>query len=260
MPRGVSLYDEARLQGRLWTPDLARPVFWYDASDLSTIETVSGGVSVWRDKGPNRIHLAQTDSARRPTLTITEGMQSVVYDGSNDQMQGTSIAAMFSQPQTYLYLVSSTSFATAYNTFFDSWTSSLRGVAHFIKSNGRSAAYIGDQSYDGTGAATYAVNQVFLYACTHGSGIFTSWKNGVVDRSGTNTPSQSSLAGNPFYLGAGPVFNRWTPWTIREAICVASSVNYDRQRLEGAMLWKRGLQALLPASHPFANRPPLIGD
>lgn len=260
MPRGVSRFDEARLQGRLWTPDLARPVFWYDASDLSTIETVSGGVSAWRDKGPNGIHLSQTDSARRPTLTITEGMQSVVYDGSNDQMQGTSIAAMFNQPQTYLYLVSSTNFVSrSYNTFFDSWTPSA-GVSHFIKSNGRSAAYIGNANYDGTGVATYAVNEVFLYACTHGPGIFSSWKNGVVDRSGTNTPSQSNLAGSPFYLGAGPLFSRWTPWTIREAICVASSANYDRQRLEGAMLWKRGLQNLLSASHPFVNRPPLIGD
>lgn len=260
MPRGINQYDEAFLQGRLWQPNVLNPVFWYDASDLSTIQTVSNGVSVWRDKSPNQIHLAQSDSARRPTLTITENLPSVVYDGSNDQMQGTSITAMFNQPQTYLYLVSSTRFSTDYNTFFDSWTSTLGGVAHFIKSNNRSAAYIGNANYDGTGAATYAVNEVFLYACTHGSGIFTSWKNGVVDRSGTNTPTQSNLAGNPFYLGAGPLFNRWTPWTIREAICVASLANYDRQRLEGAMLWKRGLQTLLPASHPFANRPPLIGE
>jgi hypothetical protein len=32
----------------------------------------------------------------------------------------------------------------------------------------------------------------------------------------------------------------------------------DRQRLEGYLAWKWGLQANLPAGHPFRNNPPTV--
>jgi hypothetical protein len=68
MPRGVSPLDEARLQGRLWSPNGLRLGAWYDASDLSTITTVSGGVSDWRDKSGNGRNLTAT-ATQRPTYT-----------------------------------------------------------------------------------------------------------------------------------------------------------------------------------------------
>jgi hypothetical protein len=33
----------------------------------------------------------------------------------------------------------------------------------------------------------------------------------------------------------------------------------DRQKLEGYMLWDRGLESLLPADHPYKNAAPTIG-
>ena len=68
MPRGVDGVDEARLQGRLWTPTLLRPALWLDAADLSTISTATG-VSEWRDKGPNGRNVAQGTGGTQPTLT-----------------------------------------------------------------------------------------------------------------------------------------------------------------------------------------------
>jgi hypothetical protein len=34
----------------------------------------------------------------------------------------------------------------------------------------------------------------------------------------------------------------------------------DRRTIEGYLAWKWGLDANLPADHPYRNRPPLIGD
>jgi hypothetical protein len=34
----------------------------------------------------------------------------------------------------------------------------------------------------------------------------------------------------------------------------------EEQQLAGYILWRWGLTGLLPAAHPFRNRPPLIGD
>lgn len=253
-------YREAIFQGRLLSLKSLNPLFWYDASDLSTITTVSGAVSAWKDKSGNGFNLSQSDSARRPTLTISEGLTAIIYDGTpNDQLDGTTSSAFYSKPQTYLYLASLSAYPFKYNTFFDSWTPS-QGVGHFVRSNGKSAAYIGNQNYDGTGSATYSLNEVFLFACTHGSNGIQSWKNGVLDGSIETEPVFNATAPSTFYLGAGPLFGRWSPWKFREIVCIPSNRAYDRQRAEGLMLWKRGLQQLLPASHPFANRPPLIGD
>jgi hypothetical protein len=68
MPRGVSPVDEARLQGRLWSPALLRTALWLDAADLSTISTATG-VSQLRDKSGNGRNFTQGTGGTQPTLT-----------------------------------------------------------------------------------------------------------------------------------------------------------------------------------------------
>lgn len=261
MPRFSSIYERAKHQRRLYNLQNLNPLFWYCPYDISTITITSGAVSGLRDKSKNGFNLSQSDSARRPTVTSAEGFSALLYDSTpNDMLGGTTSSAFFAKPQTYLYLASLSAYTTAYNTLFDSWISGYNGVAHFIKSNGKSAAYVGTVNYDGNGAATYSLNEVFLFACTHGSNGIQSWKNGVLDGSIVSEPTITVTAPSTFFFGAGPVFNRYTPWTMREAICIPSNSTRQRQIAEGAILWRVGLQKLLSASHPFRNRPPLIGD
>src|SRR6476659_830650 len=73
MPRGTSLYDQARLAGRLWTPAIHRGgalAFWLDAADLSTIVTGTG-VSQWTDKGGCGRHATQATGSAQPTYSPT---------------------------------------------------------------------------------------------------------------------------------------------------------------------------------------------
>ncbi|MFN8996607.1 MAG: hypothetical protein ACK5X3_23505, partial [Pseudomonadota bacterium] len=65
MPRGVSRYDEAQLQGRLWTPDLVRPALWLDWADVSTI-SLATVISEGRAKSGNARHFTQSVSASQP--------------------------------------------------------------------------------------------------------------------------------------------------------------------------------------------------
>uniref|UniRef100_UPI003BA6F553 hypothetical protein n=1 Tax=Roseateles sp. TaxID=1971397 RepID=UPI003BA6F553 len=67
MPRGVSLVDEARLQGRLWTPAQVLPSLWLDGADLSTLSMSGSSVTQWRDKSGNARHA--TTTVRNPGIT-----------------------------------------------------------------------------------------------------------------------------------------------------------------------------------------------
>jgi len=88
MPRGVSIYDEARLQGRLWTPALERPAFWLDVADISTM-TIATGVSHWRDKSGNGANATQAAAARQPAYSPVafSGLPGITTDGVDDGLE-----------------------------------------------------------------------------------------------------------------------------------------------------------------------------
>lgn len=267
--RNCCQYREALFQGRLWNPSIVRPLLWLDGSDLSTITFTGSGVSEWRDKSGFRQHFSQSTDSQRPTITKAEGLPALLFDGSNDNLTALSTAQTYAYPFTALFLASASSFSNAYNTLFDSYQDSSGtnpGHAYFIESNGKSAFYgvstTGQQNYDGTGAITYSTGTPFLFACSVGNSLIKSWGNGVVDAapSSLSFTNTTTPVGSSIYVGAGVRFSRYTPWTLREVLFISGVSARGRQIAEGAMLWKRGLQRLLPASHPFKNRPPLIGD
>jgi hypothetical protein len=65
--------------------------------------------------------------------------------------------------------------------------------------------------------------------------------------------TQSGLIGSNAFGVATPLYNG----NISEIIFTKPSIDgFVRQQTEGYLAWKWGLQANLPASHPFKNAPP----
>jgi hypothetical protein len=277
MPRGVSLVDEARLQGRLWTPALERPELWLDTFDLSAIVGVSGAVSQLTDKSGNGRHFTQGVAADRPTFDSVLQPQSVLWDGSNDALQRGVEAWAYDYPVSFFVSLRANAWTNAYNGafgFYSSGTASTAGWSYLFKSNGKSAVYTNDtagtqRNYDGTGALTFSTGTTNILCGTVGNGFINTWGNGAVDGavSGAWTMRTNLGTGN-YYVGSDSRFNRYTNWRIREAIIFTgvTLTNAFRQRMEGYMAWRAAsfgdLTALakLPAAHPFKNRPPLIGN
>ena len=271
MARGIGSqwrYDEARLQNRLWTPAELSPLLWLDAADLSSISVSGSGVSQWRDKSGYELHFGQSTDGQRPALVTADGLPAILFDGSNDNLTANATAQIYAYPLTVLILASASSLASStYNTLFDSYqdnNGTIPGHAQFIKSNGKSAVYMvsttGQPNYDGTGALTYTANTPILFATSIADSLIRTFGNGVADGAPSlSFTGRTTPVGGAIYVGAGVRFNRYTPWTMREVLMISTIGTAARQQCEGYMLWKRGLQNLLPASHPFANRPPLIG-
>lgn len=268
MPRGVNRLDEAMLQRMLWTPAIVRPSLWLDAADISTI-TIATGVSEWRDKSGNGRHFAQGVAANQPGLAreALNGRSVVRYDGSNDALSRTAEAWMYGYPLTIVSVFFARAWTNAYNGLFGFYTDSggaTAGYGFFIKDNSRSALYTvgtaGQPNYDGIGAVTYSLNAAQMSVADLANSALASWGNGASDGSNTSafTLRTAPAASTTVTIGSDARFSRFTNWDIAETLILPRLSTADRQKLEGYLAWKWGIT--LTASHPYANRPPLIGD
>lgn len=271
MPRGVSLWDEARLQGRLWTPDVLLPALWLDADDQSTI-TIATGVSEWRDKSGNGRHFTQTTTANQPALSTNtfNGRNCVRFDGSNDVLTRVPESWAYQYPIAHFCVFRAVSLVPAYSALADFYTGNTGTVAGWtslIKNNNLSAFYVGhttgQASYDGTGALSYMTNTPYIWSSNVGNGFISSWGNGRVDGSFVFTwTGRTNLGVSLVSIGASALFSRYTNWDIAEQIVlnnssVSAQSAHVRQAVEGYLAWKWGIP--LVATHPYVNRPPLIG-
>jgi hypothetical protein len=246
MPRGINIYDEAQLQGRLWSPNVLRLGAWYDAADLSTITTVSGGVSDWRDKSGNGRNLTAVASFPRPIYT-ENGFNN--RPALNYGTGGTTLNSGMVWT------------GTAFNpvrTF---------GVAHWEGAN-PFTNYSALMSYPYAGN-----NDLILVEAPNGwfgaRPIFLNGNDPIATPLPTiSTPflwvdNMNPNAGRTsLWIGSdrGGGGRAWRGKIGEVVITLFEPTLRERRTIEGYLAWKWGLNANLPATHPYRNRPPLIED
>jgi hypothetical protein len=273
MPRGVGLnwvYDEARLQGRLWTPSLLPPSLlslWLDADDPSTI-TIATGVSEWRDKSRNGNNAIQATGSFQPSYSATAfpgNLPGVLFDGIDDIMD-VSTTAMRNTTHGVYWAFSRTSITglgDAYRPMIGILTSSGdRGALHYVKTNNLGASYPyfvpSSQFYDNLGPV-YENGTGYVMAFQNNTTGWGVWRNGTLEGT-TNGPGIPNNVDRGYSLGGQYSFARRIHGVLAEMIMLESTNTTVRVLIEGYLAWKRGLQSRLILTHPFVNRPPLIGD
>jgi hypothetical protein len=253
MPRGLSEYDSARGQGRLWTPAVLRPDAWFDASDFSTI-TVATGVSEWRDKSGNGLNLSPTSTA--PTLKIESqnGLNSIAYASTP------TVTAAFSK--TYTEQSNIAVFKSALSGANRRLWSNLNGSSSEItyipmrtSFTGASEVYL-QSEFGSTGRAGYRFKPDIwniFYSSISSTQILTAGNGSSV------TSYSLTWSGATVTRFGHPPYDTWGGGELGEVLVYPfAASDAQRQVIEGYMAWKWAIP--LAADHPFANRPPLIGD
>ena len=249
MPRGVGLnwiYDEARLQGRLWTPDLLRPSVWFDAADLSTLTLVNGDASEWRDKSGYGRRVSQPTPARR--LTYVEfglnGRPTLDWGAAinNKGLQNLSLSNF--NPTRY-FIVAHYEGPNPFNEYAGLVSHTFNASTDIIITNNAgntywSGTYFHNGNPTATATALPTISSPFVLASNFAH----------------NTNRTALFIGNDRFLT-----NLTRGW--RGKISEVFAIDYvpsvaERNRAEGYLAWKWGIR--LDASHPFVNRPPLIGN
>jgi hypothetical protein len=278
MPRGINIYDEARLQGRLWTPTLARPPFWYDASDLSTISTATG-ISELRDKSGINRHLTQAVAADQP-LFVQNGLNnlSTIRNGTADVLNRATVPIFKNVGQGWIFVVlkyptvaDSTLFFPA--LFFGTGLGQTRVSLSAFPSNGTNTLSLGGRRLDtdlfqavSTSTTRASIQGRFIIETAHfnwASAQVNHWTNGTQDlaaaafqtagtTSNTDANAISILSG-----GAAPTPNGLE---IGEVLVFENDLPVNRIVIEGYLAWKWGLQDSLVSGTRYRVRPPLIGE
>jgi hypothetical protein len=249
-----------------WTPaNLTSTACWLDAADTNTITLNVTTVSQWNDKSGNARHATQANGANQPTY-ISSGMNSlglIDWDGSDDSMT-------ISGGTTPLHTLLS-----ADNTYSMAWavkpdTISNQAVLLYvpegswkflveIKSDG--GVYWGDtpsnyRTY--SGGSFFVVNTgTFFTLIKTGSGNGTAHVGGTLNTSFTNNGGlgDTPALGAAFILGQYPgIF-----YNGKMAEIIISNYSWDtseRQKVEGYLAHKWGLQANLPNDHPYKSSAP----
>jgi len=251
-----------------WTPaQLPGLALWLDAADASTITLNGSTVSQWNDKSGNGRNASQATAANQPTYSATglNGKGTLSFDGTNDSMTilggsiplHTALSGNNNHSATMLIFPERTSNLPV---LFHSPPGS--GGYHFLFELNSPGFY---WIYSSTGPQR-VYNSGFTVNTTS---FFTANKiNATAGDLYLNGAMQSSFAGNfgatptlssAFLLGSysTPSFNY--KGKFGEIIFTEFSLSTtDRERLEGYLAWKWGLETSLPTGHPFRNTPPTV--
>ena len=233
-----------------WTPaDLGADLaLWLDADDASTITLNGSNVAQWDDKSGNNRHAVQTTAASQPAYTGQhiqfDGLTSLTCVPSWDNTWEWLLVGKFDRTDVLQVLLRDN--ASGASTAIVGWSSS----ADFYRVRQTSSPLI-------TNIATeFGTDRFIQGLSSRASDTAVAFTNGVQKSSWAVT----GLMGSTLHIGINGTFGRsGLQGSISELVLLANEASTDdRQKLEGYLAWKWGLEANLPADHPYKTTPPTV--
>jgi hypothetical protein len=260
MPRGVSPLDEARLQGRLLTPTLlaqrlrAKLHFWWSA-DFLTIDSggLVAGATDLTGQGRNG---SQTTAGARLT-----------YFPSDPMFGGRPAYGLTANPSVLSFLGDSAT-RTVFQYFFSAYYKD--GIDTTFDQNSYAIAGAGSfGTFRLLGiAATAGWNALITGRTFYNTGDPFPTKNGF-EPGQTLLPLPASVIQSRAALGrsqatrvggASTAPEAWIGGFRHVVACSQILSDYETALVEAVIAWDDGTAHRLIPTHPFCNRPPLIGD
>ena len=257
----------------LWTPSAISTALWLDASDSSTLfDAVSGGslvaadgaVARWEDKSGNGRHATQGTEIRKPLrkAAVQNSLDVISFDGSNDYLATPASSPTFTG--YHLFVVEShTGFGGAslgrLLEIGNNQIASFMAGAETSRYRQFSGSFVDSPLNSGT-INTWRVLGFRDQLNSLASGISFTINGEEFSPGGTSATSTIPSANSTIHVGNRPALDRAFAGTFGEIVLFQTALAVaDRQLVEGYLAWKWGLQANLPADHPYKNAAPTIG-
>jgi hypothetical protein len=277
-----ALEFEVETSASLWTPDEIVTQLWFDAADAATKTITSGRVSQWDDKSSFARHVSQSNATNRPVdNTVTLNSLPVMSFDSSDHLNRTKAAGLAGLVQNTGQV---SVFAVRRFNNLANGTCVVLTVGTGDASSGRISQYsvtsvddherYGGIRVDGGGFVneTAGLLSVSTWQVTAGlynakAALLTAHRNGSVAIAGF-TWGTAGLFSNTEPDGPGDIGLAVGAWTdpssgtfegdIAELIVTHYADTATRQRIEGYLAWKWGLQGSLPGGHPYESAAPVV--
>jgi hypothetical protein len=242
----------------LWTPSQITTLAWYDASNASTITLSGSNVSQINDLSGNNYNATQSISANQPLYSGSiNGLNVMTFDGATDKLELPSIAFP-SNYQMSAYFVAQATTVASFGVLMVLWKAGSDSVGYLSSIFGSTWGSYTQNPIQSN--AELLTNPFFIGAIsTTGSSPYVVFStNGTLNNYGGGNPFNGSSVFSSGSIGNdqyGSAFNgKWG-----EAVIVPQyDGTAERERMEGYLAWKWGLEADLPSGHPYENNPPYV--
>ena len=251
----------------VWNPSMIRTALWLDAADSSTVITVGSNVSQWNDKSGNARNVTQSISSIRPVNTTTiNTLTAIGFDGVDDYLRNNAAGLPTgSSARTIFVIYQPLRVGSNVNSICGQGFAQLPPPGGPAVSAGswfmlqhRNLSVKGDPYFAG-----YASDLTDSSNPSLDAKIASIQYNGTqasLFRNGTQI-AQANLSlnttGDSFHIGVSPQTDEWAHVKVGEIVFISSSTdNTSRQRMEGYLAHKWGLEANLPADHPYKTTGP----
>lgn len=248
-----------------WTPANITTALWLDASDATTITTVSGAVSQWNDKSGNGRNATQGTAANRPTYTSAgqNGLNVLTFDGTDDWLALPNTTnpsngnATFAACKPNHTALGAFVIGRAYN--WGSWQLASAGT-------GTTARYgMGRDGIDEAFATTTGLtnNTDKVLTGTYDNTNVRVSSNGGTFTSTAYTPNPTYNASDATTVGAARNTSNTIASPFRgpmyEIVVLHSAPSQATiDRMQGYLAHKWGLPGSLPAGHPYKTTAPTV--
>lgn len=255
---------------------IAGLAMWLDASVSSSLTMNGSGVSEFRDLSGNGRHMEQDTAAQQPTLGSINGRTALDFDGSETMFGNTAAQSVARNTgELTMFVVcqnGALSFVgnngVVFATFIANATFQSRATINQAYNAGGVFRF-GGRRLDAdsvvnaiaTTAATspFVVTGVFHYAA---SDLF-GYVNGTLEATETSfqTDGLTSDTDGPVRLARSEQTSDYYLGQVGEVLVYRAVLSdAERQKVEGYLAWKWGVQSQLPYDHPYARSFPGFGS
>lgn len=248
-----------------WTPAQLTTALWLDAADTGTITLNGSTVSQWADKSGNSRNFSQATASNQPTYNATGLNSKPTLTADTTKFLVANATGFSGGPSLWVIVVATMNSATqSYGRLvafsappLDDFNAVPTNVAILRNNIANSVAAYRNSSQ--LSQAAVSLSTPSILESIYDSVNHTMYINGTA---GTPVASTGNFTATPrialFTYLLAPNTAGWSG-NCSEVIIGDSAISTDnRQKLEGYLAWKWGLQADLPVGHPYKNTPPTV--
>lgn len=257
-----------------WTPaNLAtKPAVWLNDTS-SVTDDGTGHCSQWSDISGNARHFVQATASQRPAIVADgqNGRPMLTFDGVDDWLSGTATCAALTNNIAELSI-----FAVANPTPSATYKRIVNFSVGGTSSGGRAALALNSNSFDaaqrrsdvGSAANALIAQSDSAWRIIQSEHNWTAATvaaridGGSATTTDTGQGSGNTAATNSYKVEMGgtiDVGGQYVASSFAEVIVLAYvPSDADRQQIEGYLAYRWGLQANLPADHPYKTNPPTV--
>ena len=245
----------SQFYAKAWTPAEISITAWFDATDVSTVTESAGAVSQWDDKSGNSRHATQAIGSDQFTTGVNSinGLNALACDG--DHMDLPAISASSNIHLFFVVRNRATGDGRQGGLVVMTSDTSIPHFGHGPGGVGQwyESFYSTSRPLLYTGAGVVSPKEVLGYVVQDGTNL-----RGLVHGYGTENSVPATFTGTPTRNYIGSEFGTMTYIDYGELILIQSPTTDEKEKLEGYLAWKWGLEASLPALHPYKNSHPTI--